>query len=138
MSKLVMNIQNENNMKAMVEWCKQYHIAYQIIEDNKPNLVLDDTNDTVKTTTKKVGKVSDKVDPLKGAEKKHIAPFVDLYPSVKGVRYWEATFTPDKVKYGIKASLKEAGAEWDDNMKCFRFSTKKEFDAWTKAQKARG
>ena len=136
MSKLVMNIKNEQNMKAMVAWCEQYHIAYQILEDasSQPNLVMDDQ---VKTVSKPVAKAS-KPDPLKGSEKKHIAPFVDLYPSVKGVRYWEATFTPDKVKYGIKASLKEAGATWDDNLKCFKFDTKKEFDAWVKAQKARG
>lgn len=136
MSKLVMNINNSNNLKAMIQWCEQYHIQYQVIEDNKPQLVMDDV---VNTTTKQVktGKAS-KEDPLKGSEKEHIAPFVDLYPSVKGVRYWEAQYTPEKVRYGIKASLKEAGATWDDNLKCFKFNTKKAYDAWVKAQKARG
>ena len=138
MSKLVMNIQNENNMKAMVAWCKQYHIAYQILEDqgNMPNLVVDDTvNTTTKTTTTvKTGKA---VDALKGVDKKQIGDFVEIYPTVKAVRYWEVRFTPDKVKYGIKASLKEAGATWDDNLKAFKFDTKKAFDAWVKAQKER-
>ena len=135
MSKLVMNIKNSNNLKAMVAWCEQYHIEYQILEDtSQPNLVMDDT---VKTVSKPVAKTS-KPDPLKGAEKHEIGTFVDIYPSIKGVRYWERTFTPDKVRYGIKASLKEAGASWDDNLKCFKFNTKKEFDAWAKAQKASG
>ena len=139
MSKLVMNIQNEQNMKAMVEWCKQYHIQYQVIEDKAmPSLVDDTVNTPTKTVSATKSGKDVKNDALKGHDKKAIGDFVEVYPDLCAVRYWElAKFTPDKVKYGIKASLKEAGAKWDDNLKAFTFTTKKSFNAWVKAQKER-
>lgn len=53
------------------------------------------------------------------------------------VRYWENGFVPDKVKYGIKMSLKDAGAVWDKANGAFKFTTKKAANEWLKAQKAR-
>lgn len=53
------------------------------------------------------------------------------------VRYWEKGFVPDKVKYGIKMSLKDGGAEWDKANGCFTFKTKKACAEWCKAQKNR-
>ena len=137
MSKLVMNINNSNNLKAMVAWCEQYHIEYQILEDkgNMPNLV----DDTVKTTSKAVSKTADKPDPLKGVKVVGIGNFVRAYDEKLAVRYWDkGSFTPDKVKYGIKSSLKEAGATYSADLEAFVFSTKKAYTAWCKAQKARG
>ena len=136
MSKLVMNINNSNNLKAMISWCEQYHIQYQVIEDNMPNLVMDDT---VKTTSKPVAKKADKPDPLKGVKVVGIGNFVRAYDEKLAVRYWDkGSFTPDKVKYGIKSSLKEAGATYNADLEAFVFSTKKAYTAWCKAQKARG
>ena len=137
MSKLVMNIKNEQNMKAMVAWCEQYHIEYQILQDvaNQPNLV----DDTVKTTSKAVSKTADKPDPLKGVKVVGIGQFVRAYDEVLAVRYWQkGGFTPDKIKYALKSSLKEAGAKWNEELDAFKFDTKKAYTAWCKAQKARG
>ena len=138
MSKLVMNIKNEQNMKAMVAWCEQYHIEYQILQDvsNQPNLVMDDT---VKTTSKAVSKTADKPDPLKGVKVVGIGQFVRAYDEKLAVRYWQkGGFTPDKIKYALKSSLKEAGAKWNEELDAFKFDTKKAYTAWCKAQKARG
>ena len=136
MSKLVMNINNSNNLKAMVAWCEQYHIAYQILDDvSAPSLV----DDTVKTTSKSVSKTADKPDPLKGVKVVGIGQFVRAYDEKLAVRYWDkGSFTPDKVKYGIKASLKEAGATYSADLEAFVFNTKKAYTAWCKAQKERG
>ena len=136
MSKLVMNINNNNNLKAMISWCEQYHIQYQVIED-MPNLVMDD--DAVKTTSKPVAKKADKPDLLKGVKVVGIGNFVRAYDEKLAVRYWDkGSFTPDKVKYGIKSSLKEAGATYNADLEAFVFNTKKAYTAWCKAQKARG
>lgn len=58
MSKLVMNIKNEQNLKAMIEWCKQYHIEYDVLEDTPqtsvPTLVDDTTSAHTTTLAPKV------------------------------------------------------------------------------------
>ena len=61
---------------------------------------------------------------------------VTVYDDVT-VRYWEKGFVPDKVKYGIKMSLRDAGAEWNKDKGAFTFKTKKACAEWCKAQKAR-
>ena len=53
------------------------------------------------------------------------------------VTYWDNGFVPNKVKYGIKMSLKDAGAEWSAEKGGFVFKTKKACDEYMKAQKAR-
>jgi len=61
---------------------------------------------------------------------------ITVYDGQK-VRYWELGFLPSKVKYGIKCSLKDAGASWDKESGAFVFKTKKDCTAWCKAQKER-
>ena len=135
MSKLVMNINNNSNLKAMINWCEQYHIQYQVIEDNgMPDLV----DDAVRTTSKSVSKTADKPDPLKAVKVTAIGDYVRAYDEKLAVRYWQkGGFTPDKVKYGIKSSLKEAGATYNADLEAFVFSTKKAYTAWCKAQRDR-
>ena len=137
MSKVVMNINNEQNVKAIISWCEKYHIAYQILNDDNgmPDLVMDDT---VNTTTKQVKSGKDTPDPLKSAEMHMIGTWVRAYDKELAIRYWaKGSFTPDKVKAGIKASLKEAGATYSEDLEAFKFSTKKAYTAWCKAQKDR-
>lgn len=49
-------------------------------------------------------------------------------------RYWENGYTTDKQKAGLRYALKNAGATWNDEKGAFEFKTKKEADAFTKAQ----
>ncbi|MCQ2770958.1 MAG: hypothetical protein MJ236_04080 [Clostridia bacterium] len=140
-TKLVMNIQNEQNVKALVEWCKKYHIAYQLIEDTNPlGLVDDKVSDVVEPKKSSRSKDDKKFPNLEvvtdgKSNKSQIGNFVTVYSDIKGVRYWECGFTHPKVKYGIKKSLVEAKASWDSTLGCYTFNTKKDFDAWCKAQK---
>lgn len=134
--RLVMNINNDSNLQALINWCNQYHIQYQVIDDNPLGLVDDKVSDStpVKTRNTKTDKF-----PLIGDEKKYtIGDFITVYPTHKFVRTWETgNFCPDKVKYGIKTGLKESGATWNKEQGAYEFHTKKDFDAWVKAQKAR-
>lgn len=144
MSRLVMNIQNEQNIKAMVNWCKQYHIPYQLLEDavDNPIGLVDEKVSDVSATPRSKSKDDDKFPNLEvikdnKSNKSTIGDFVTVYSDIKGVRYWECGFTPSKVKYGIKKSLVDAKASWDSTLGCYVFSTKKDFEAWCKAQKSR-
>ena len=84
------------------------------------------------TTTKK----SDKDFPDLGAPTQEVGDFITLYEGGL-VRYWEKAYTPNKVKYGIKQSLKDAGAVWNAEKGAFQFTTKKAAGSWLKAQKER-
>jgi len=74
--------------------------------------------------------------PNLGTPSAVVGDFVTVYNDTM-VRYWEKNYCPDKVKGGIKHSLKEAGAEWDKPNGCFTFKTKKACAEWVKAQKNR-
>lgn len=142
MATLVMNIKNENNLKAMIDWCNQYHIEYNVMNNGvsaMPNLV-DDSTKSVKSTTRTKDKEFAKLENIVDGKsnKAIIGDFVSTYSDINAVRYWEvAKFTPSKVKYGISKSLKEAGASWDSTLDAYTFPTKKAFNAWCKAQKNR-
>jgi hypothetical protein len=91
------------------------------------------SNTTTTTTTTKSSKDS-KDFPDLGTPTCTIG-FVTAY--AKLIRYWETGFCPNKVKYGIKQSLKEAGAKWNSEQGAFEFPTVKAANDWLKAQKAR-
>ena len=131
----VMNINNSNNLEAMKKWCDQYHIQYEVIEHSDMPTLEDDA---VRTTSKSVSKTADKPDPLKAVKVTAIGDYVRAYDEKLAVRYWQkGGFTPDKVKYGIKSSLKEAGATYNADLEAFVFNTKKAYTAWCKAQRDR-
>lgn len=141
MSKLVMNIKNESNLKAMVEWCKQYHIDFQIIEDNNsmPNLV----DDTVVGTVAEKPKSTKKSDfPSLGEKADETVGVITRYD--KFVRNWEVGmdgkvggFVMDKVKYATKKAITESGAKWNDEKKAYEFSKVADAKAFMKAQRDR-
>lgn len=133
MKKLILEL-NENNLKVMMDYCKQFNINCYVIDDNNNNKLPKLTNQTTPTSTKNNNK---KFPEIKDSNKATIGNFVTIYPTFKAVRYWESKFTPDKVKFGIKKSLQEAGAKWNAELGAYDFSTKKAFDAWVKAQKNR-
>ena len=89
---------------------------------------------TGSTITKKQSKTDSKFPEL-GKPAKTIG-FCTLYEGGL-VRYWENGFTPDKVKYGIKKSLQEAGAKWNAEKGAYQFTTKKSAGEWVKAQEKR-
>lgn len=93
------------------------------------------TVSTVSTPNEKPSKGKDAKFPPLG-EATVIGDNVTVYDGIK-VRYWELGFLPSKVKYGIKCSLKDAGASWDKESGAFVFKTKKDCTAWCKAQKER-
>lgn len=83
--------------------------------------------------------------PAKGKDKKFpplgkpvvIGKNITVYDGTK-VRWWEIQdFTPSKVSFAIKSSLREAGAKWDKESGAYRFNTKKDCTAWCKAQAER-
>lgn len=145
MSKLVMNIKNEQNMKAMVEWCKQYHIEFQIIEDNQasmPQLVDESANESApspvtKKSTKKgedFPKLADKPDDTVG--------IITRYGKL--VRNWEVGFdgkvggyTTDKARYATKKAIQDAGATWDNEQKAYAFKKVSDAKAFMKTQTER-
>ncbi len=137
MSKLVMNISKQENLEAMVAWCKQYHIAYQIISDSMPNLV-DESN-----TTSKPVKPSAKApkSDFPTIDMKYIG-FIGFNDDMKVVRNWgsgniRSKEVTDKIRYATKKAITEAGAEWDDTVKAYRFKTAKAYKAFKQAQTKR-
>lgn len=141
MSKLVMNIKNEQNMKAMVEWCKQFHIEYQVIEDVKMPALVDEKNSTpVKPVATKS---EDKFPAMKADATYGVITFND---ELLAVRNWDSgkvfrkegktvKETMEGVRYATKKAITEAGGKWDDTIKAYKFSTKKAYNAFKKAQK---
>ena len=142
MAKFIMNINNINNIKAMEAWCNQYHIQYQIIEDNAPQLVDESVSTptvkaTAKSTTKtesEFPKLADKADETVGV--------ITRYG--KFVRNWEVGmdgkvggYVMDKVKYATKKAITEAGASWDKDKKAYAFPKVSDAKAFMAAQKER-
>ena len=63
--------------------------------------------------------------------------FLSVYEDMY-VRQWSETgFTPEKVKFGLKKAIQEAGGTWDPDKKAYKFATKKAYNDFIKAQKAR-
>lgn len=63
--------------------------------------------------------------------------FLSVYEDMY-VRQWSETgFTPDRVKGGLRNAIKAAGATWDAEKKAYKFATKKAYNDFIKAQKAR-
>ena len=89
---------------------------------------------TTTTTTKATKKSSDKEFPDLGTPKATVG-FCTQYKNA--IRYWENGFTPDKVRFGIKSSLKESGAVWSKEYGAFVFKTIKEADNFMAEQKKR-
>lgn len=63
--------------------------------------------------------------------------FLSVYEGML-VRQWSETgYTPEKVKFGLKKAIQEAGATWDDANKAYKFAKKADYNTFIKAQKAR-
>lgn len=75
--------------------------------------------------------------PTIGDDKAYVLGCSKVYPTLKLVRHWEGEFRPKNVRYAVKMSLMDGGATWNKNHEAYEFHTKKDFDAWVKAQKAR-
>lgn len=102
--------------------------------------VSEDTMKSVLTICVGLGKVvkaeteTSKATTVKAETK----PMVDAYTvDGKNVTLGGNGFVPRKVFYAIKCSLQEAGAKWNATDKVWQFATKKDADAWVKAQKNR-
>ena len=72
-----------------------------------------------------------------GDDKAYVLGCSKVYPTHKLVRQWEGEFRPSNVRYAVKMSLLNSGATWNENYEAYEFHTKKDFEAWVKAQKAR-
>lgn len=63
--------------------------------------------------------------------------FLSVYENCM-VRQWiEGGYTPEKVRFGLKKAIQEAGGVWDEKAKAYKFAKKTDFNAFIKAQKAR-
>ena len=63
--------------------------------------------------------------------------FLSVYEDMY-VRQWsETSFTPERVKGGLRNAIKAAGATWDNEKKAYVFTKKTEYNAFLKAQRER-
>lgn len=139
MKSIKVNFKNESNYEVVVKWLRDNGIEVIELNNAMPTLVSESTNNNVISGVTATKEKNDKKFPkLEDTNVFTLGKYVTVYPTLKSVRYWEREdFTPDKVRYGIKASLKDAGAEWNDKDKCFTFKTAKSLHEWVKAQKER-
>ena len=120
MSKLVMNITNAQNLKAMVAWCKQYHIEYQVLEDVHAPALVDEHTPAQKPTASKTTK--SRLD-AKDVEIK--------ISTVKTLATLGSSVSRDTFAV-LKADADALGGEWDKTLKGFKFSTCKNAKAFSK------
>ena len=137
MSKLVMNISKQENLKAMIAWCEQYHIAYQVLNDGMPNLV-DESNTTSKPVKPSANAPKSDFPTI---DMKYIG-FIGFNDEQKVVRNWGSGMVRskevlEKIKYATKKAITEAGGVWDDDVKAYRFKTAKAYKAFKADQTKR-
>lgn len=112
MSKLVMNITNAQNLKAMVAWCKQYHIEYQVLDEVHAPVLVDESKQAQKPTASKTAK--SRLD----------AKAVDIaITATKSLATIAGSVSRDTFAV-LKADATALNGEWDKALKGFKFSGK--------------
>lgn len=120
MSKLVMNITNAQNLKAMVAWCQQYHIEYQVLDEVHAPVLVDESKQAQKPKASKA--VKSRLD----------AKAVDVaITTVKTLAQLGGSVSRDTFAV-LKADADALGGEWDKTLKGFKFATCKNAKAFAK------
>ena len=105
-----MNITNAQNLKAMVAWCKQYHIEYQVLEDVHAPALVDEHTPAQKPTASKTTK--SRLD----AEDVEVS-----ITSKRGIATLGSSVRRD-IFAVLKADAQVLGGEWDKDAKGFKFN----------------
>lgn len=131
MNTLKLNGLTDGQLKIMLDWARQYGIEAVVVNDNAGF-----TTPVLNTKVKDSKKPSNNKDFPELGKPDETVKAVNRYGKL--IRYWENGFVVNKVKYGIKMALKEAGATWNKEQGAFEFKTLKDAKAFMQAQKARG
>lgn len=150
MSKMVINFTNEENFKVIEQFCKQYHIQYQVLS-NTPSLKgIDEANTTTKATVVE----EPKSDAFPQYEFEHLG-LISFCDEQLVVRNWESPIwymykkgnkystdadakkAKDNARYATKKAIMTAGGVWNDELKAYKFETKKAYNAFKKAQSSK-
>lgn len=143
MSKTVVaKINNEVNLKIIMEWYTKNHIEFEVIENNSIPMGVDECNSTPNTPkTTKESKSNDTF-PTLGDKADEIVGVITRYG--KFVRNWEVGvdgkvggFTTKGVRYATKMAITESGAKWNADKKAYEFPKVADAKAFMKEQIAR-